>query len=229
MAKGYKGRREDRWCILRTSAGRTLPLARSLAAAGFEVWTPMRVIKRAAPGQARRLVLGVRRRMVEVEVPILPGIVFARAPHMEALAYLSLDPASEHPSFSVFQNAGRAPEVSDASMVGLRAVEAEAAAFTDAEREAASREEARRARAEQLRTQNAQMRALRRVKKEFSRGDQVVIADMPALAGLTGTVEVSTGTAATIHFGGSLRMKIEAWRVFPAALLEQRGKTHIAA
>lgn len=229
MAKGYKGRRADRWCILRTSAGRTLPLARALAAAGFEVWTPMRIINRPAPGQARRLVLGVRRHMIEVEVPILPGFVFARAPHMEMLSHLSLDPASEHPSFSVFQHAGRAPEVSDASIAGLRVAEAEAAAITEAARQAATRDEERRARAEQLRTRRAQMMALKRERKELGEGDKVGVADMPALAGLIGTVETSTGTAAVINFGGTLSMKIEAWRVIPVALLEQTGNTHIAA
>lgn len=229
MAKGYKGRREDRWCILRTSEGRTLPLARSLETAGFEVWTPVRFIKRPAPGQARRVVLGVRRRTVEVEVPILPGFVFARAPQMEALARVSFDPLSEHPQFSVLQRAGWLPEISDASIAGLRAAEAEALAQAQVEREAASRDEARRARAEQMRTQRDQLKVLRRERKDFSPGDEVGVVNMPALAGLIGTVETSTGTAAVINFGGALSMKVEAWRVFPFALLEQKGNTHIAA
>ncbi|MDH4746861.1 hypothetical protein OMP43_22820 [Sphingomonas sp. CBMAI 2297] len=219
----------DRWSILRTSAGRTIAVARSLTAAGFDVWTPIRTIKRPAPGQARRLVLGTRRVMIEVEVAILPGFVFARAPQIEDLARIAIDPASLHPAFSVFHHAGCVPEIKPAGLAGLRAAEAEAAAQAQAERDAETREAVRRERAEQLRTQSARMKALRRERKDFSPGDEVGVADMPALAGLPGIVEVSTGTAAVINFGGSLSMKVEAWRVFPFALLEQKGHNPIAA
>jgi hypothetical protein len=63
------------WCILRTSGGRTVPLARSLAAVGFEVWTPVRTIRRPAPGQGRRLVMSQRRKLIDVDLAILPGFV----------------------------------------------------------------------------------------------------------------------------------------------------------
>jgi len=209
---------ENMWCILSTTGGRTLPLARSLAAAGLEVWTPTRTIRRPAPGQRRRLHMGQRRKMIEVDVAILPGFVFARAAHLDDLARAAIDPASRHPLFVVFQLAGRAPMVSDASVAGLREEEERAAALAQALRDADTREEARRARAEQMKTERARRAALRRERRDFAVGVQVEIAEMPSMAGMVGRVTLSNGTTATIDFGGALPMKVEAWRVIPSAL-----------
>ncbi len=206
------------WCILSTSGGRNLPLARSLADAGLEVWTPKRTIRRPAPGQRRRLVMGQRRKMIEVDVAILPGFVFARAVHLDDLAAIAHDPAARHPAFTVFQLGGRVPMVSDASMAGLREEEAAAAAVTQALRDHDQREEARRLRAEQMRTERARRAALRRERRDLAIGARVEIDDMPSMAGMVGRVIASTGTAATIDFGGAFPMQVEAWRVIPSAL-----------
>ena len=209
---------ETMWCILSTSSGRTLPLARSLSEAGLEVWTPTRTIRRPAPGQRRRLHMGQRRKMIEVDVAILPGFVFARATHLDDLAGLSHDPASRHPAFTVFQIGGRVPMVSDASVAGLREEEARAAAFAQSLRDADTREEARRRRAEFMRTEKARRAALRRERREFSIGQMVQIEEMPSMAGMIGRVASSNGTSAMIDFGGPFAVKVEAWRVIPSAL-----------
>lgn len=209
---------ENMWCVLSTTGGRTLPLARSLAAAGLEVWTPTRTIRRPAPGQRRRLHMGQRRKMIEVDVAILPGFVFARVAHLADLAALSHDPACRHPAFTVFQLGGRAPMVSDASVTGLREEEARAATFAQSLRDADTREEARRRRAEFMRTEKARRAALRRERREFTIGQSVEVGDMPSMAGMVGRVTASNGTSAMIDFGGAFPMKVEAWRVIPSAL-----------
>jgi hypothetical protein len=206
------------WCILSTSGGRTLPLARSLADAGLEVWAPKRTIRRPAPGQRRRLVMGQRRKMIEVDVAILPGFVFARAVHLDDLAAIAHDPAIRHPAFTVFQLGGRVPMVSDASVAGLREEEARAAELIQSVREADTREEARRARAEQMKTERARRAALRRERRDFAIGTKVEITEMPSMAGMVGRVVSSNGTTATINFGGAFPMQVEAWRVIPSAL-----------
>ena len=209
---------ENMWCILSTTGGRTPPLARSLAKAGLEVWTPTRTIRRPAPGQRRRLHMGQRRKMVERDLAILPGFVFARAAHLDDLARIALDPASQHPAFIVFQLAGRAPMVSDASITGLRAEEEAAATAIQALRDADTRDEARRQRAEQMRTERARRAALRRERRDFAINDRVEVEEMPSMAGMVGKIVASTGTTATIDFGGAFPMKVEAWRVIPSAL-----------
>lgn len=223
------GTTDHRWAILQTGSARTLPLCRSLIDAAIEVWTPVRTVWRPAPGQRRRLALGLRRDMVETDVPILPGFVFARAQYLDELARVALSPATCHPSFSIFQCAGRAPLVGDASIAGLRAAEAEAAASAQAYRDSQSREAERRARAEQMRTDRARRKALRSQRKDFGIGESVAVIDMPAMAGIVGRVTKSNGATATIDFGGSLIMNIEAWRVIPSALLEPDALTGIAA
>lgn len=209
---------ENMWCILSTSGGRTLPLARSLAKAGLEVWTPTRTIRRPAPGQRRRLHMGQRRKMIEVDIAILPGFVFARAVHLDTVVGIVLDPASQHPAFTVFQLGGRAPLVSDASFAGLRTEEEAAAVAIQAQRDADTREKARRQRAELMRTERARRAALRRERRDFAIGEKVEINEMPSMAGMIGRVTASTGTTATIDFGGAIPMKVEAWRVIPYAL-----------
>lgn len=209
---------ENMWCILSTTGGRTLPLARSLADAGLEVWTPTRTIRRPAPGQRRRLHMGQRRKMVEVDVAILPGFVFARAGQVDELARLSHDVTARHPVFTVFQLGGRAPLVTDASVTGLREEEARAEALAQSLRDADTREEARRLRAEFMRTEKARRAALRREHREFAIGQPVEIGDMPSMAGMVGRVTQSNGTSALIDFGGAFPMKVEAWRVIPSAL-----------
>jgi hypothetical protein len=211
--------RVKRWCILQTSGVKTVALAKALADAGFEVWTPIRIIRRPVPGQRRQLVLGLRRRMKEVGVPILSGYVFARAEHLDDLARLASLPTSfNHPPFAIFQSSGLAALVSDANVSGLRAAEAAADEAIQAERDAETREEARQLRGERLRTERARRKALRSVRKSFAIGEEVRIAGVPAFDGVVGTIVVGDGTIAEIAFGASLTMKVEAWRVIPVEI-----------
>ncbi|MFH7168762.1 hypothetical protein, partial [Klebsiella pneumoniae] len=70
----------NRWTILRTSGGQTLPLMRSLREAGFEVWTPAKTFRKTIRANT---LMGTRQ--IEVEAPILPTFVFAREADVEAL------------------------------------------------------------------------------------------------------------------------------------------------
>ena len=115
-----------RWIILRTSGGRTLRLAEWLREAGFEAWTPRRTLRRQLKSK------GVVTRVIETEVPILPTFVFARSDDLFRLQALAILPAGQHPGFSIFLHAGRAPEVADGSIAGLRAEEARVAATVQA-------------------------------------------------------------------------------------------------
>lgn len=102
------------WCILRTGGSRTLPLARSLAAADIDAWTPVGVADR------RR---GRSRARVEVQAPILPTFVFASAEHVSDLIALETAWSSPHPDFSVFRHDGRVAIVTDAELDQLRTEE----------------------------------------------------------------------------------------------------------
>lgn len=115
------------WCILRTSGGKTIPLARSLAAAGFDVWTPIEEqSKRRGPGV-----------FVDCEAPILPTFVFARADALPELAACLSGLFSEHPPFSIFHYCGRIPVIADGEMASLRLAEEDArTAATRARRKA---------------------------------------------------------------------------------------------
>ena len=205
------------WCILRTSGGRTVPLARSLTAAGFEVWTPVRTIRRPAPGQRRRLAMGQRRKLIDVDLAILPGFVFARADQLHDLVRESLAEISLHPGFSVFHQGGRVPLVREYSVLGLRSAERDAATARQAELAAETREEERRARAERLRTEKDRRKALRRQVKDFGTGAEVTVIGMSAFDGLVGVVVRGNGATATVEFGGMLPVKIEAWQLMPVA------------
>lgn len=218
-----EARDATRWCILCTSASKTLALAASLAGARLEVWTPKRTVKREAPGNRRRLALGQRKVMIEVDAPIIPGFVFARAPQRGELLRISAMPFSPHPGFTVLQLGGRVPLVGDGQVEGLRAAEAEALAAIAAERDEDRRKAERRARAERLGTERAKRKALRQESKALARGEQVMVDDVPALAGMVGHILEGRGTSAVVHFGGSLTMTVEAWRVRPVDV--QTGNT----
>jgi hypothetical protein len=122
---------------LRTSGGRTLNLARSLAEAGFDVWTRPHIIKRPhGKSDAKG-----RRNTIEINLPILPTFVFARASGLATLAHMAGDPAHQHPLFSLFSHAGRIPLIGNASVSGLREEERLAAELIEALRNAETREE----------------------------------------------------------------------------------------
>ncbi|WP_404711501.1 transcription termination/antitermination NusG family protein [Sphingomonas sp. MMS24-J13] len=103
-----------RWCILRTSRARTLPLAESLVQAGFDAWTPVEEAERRS---------GRSRAREYVDAPMMPGFVFAREEHIRELLGIIGMHSSPHPSFSIFVHAGRAPLIGDRSMDELRRLE----------------------------------------------------------------------------------------------------------
>lgn len=106
------------WCILRTSGSRTIPLARSLAAAGFDVWTP---IEHAEKRRPRSKVT------IEYDAAIMPTFVFARARHLPDLAGVIAAPASPHPPFSLFRYYGAIVTLADGEISALREAEEQAA------------------------------------------------------------------------------------------------------
>lgn len=201
---------QDGWCILRTSGGRTLPLARSLAEAGFEVWTPTETVARLVRhgrSQVRRDIAGA----------IMPTFVFARERHYAALAALAGNRFNQHPPFSIFRHAGLTPFISDAAIGGVRQIEAareaQRQAAIEAALQAAAEEVAREERAAMLRTEAARRKALRAVRRDFAPGALVRVSGMPALAGLEGEVVQSKGTSALVLFGGTLTIEVEAWQL----------------
>lgn len=197
-----------RWCILRTSGTLTLALADSLVAAGIDAWTP-------AATASRLFRRGATMVKAERTGPILPTFVFARSSHMADLADIVASRAHGHPAFSIFRYQDRYPLVGEASIAGLRAAEQAAADALQRERDATDREARRLERIANLRTEQARRKALRQIRREFLDGAEVRVVEMQPLAGLTGVVRSSDGRSAIVDFGGSLVMKIEAWRLSP--------------
>ncbi len=118
----------QRWCILRTSASATIPLASSLTGAGLEVWTPRgQATERSGPSRSRR----------EVVTALIPGFVFALSDHLPQLLAMSHSPArmclfwdaekrrmmaKGMPYFSVFRG-GNHRLIPDEELVFLRRAE----------------------------------------------------------------------------------------------------------
>jgi len=106
---------ENGWIILRTSAGRTLGLAKSLTEAGIPAWTPSDVRQWRLPRTAKR---------VERDIPMMPGLVFAVADRLGDVIAITHLPMSPHPAFSVFRWNGSYPMVADRSLDPVRRLEA---------------------------------------------------------------------------------------------------------
>jgi len=104
----------QRWCLLRTSGGRALPLVKSLESGGFEIWTPVQTLTRSR-GRARQ--------RIAYDAPIMPMFVFAKARHLAELARISALPFSAHPDSSIFRRLGRVPLISDTEVAEARRVE----------------------------------------------------------------------------------------------------------
>ncbi len=231
MTTNESSRAGRRWCMLQTTAAKTLPLMAALRGEGVDAWTPSRTVKRDAPGNRRRLHMGQRKVMIEATVPILPGWVFAREADLDDLWRLSDQREGPCPRFSVFTGARGAALVRDTAVTGLRQAEADALAAIEAERAAETRAAAHRARAERLGTERARRAALRRERKALVSGQEVVVDGMQALNGLVGKVVEGrgNGASAVIDFGGALKMTIEAWRVRPNPVRDEAALLGTAA
>ena len=184
----------ERWCILRTSGSRTLMLANSLAAAGFDVWTPRETVEWRRPRSNERL---------EREVPIMPSFVFVRSRELPDLVRLLSLPVSPHPQFSIFQFAGRVPMLSDASMQAVKKVEADLAEALANKRAAAQR-----------RADIEAQKQARKVKRDLAIGGAATVAAHAAFVGVTGVLQASDGRDAWIKFG-AMTIKVDAWHVLP--------------
>lgn len=210
----------SRWCILRTSGGQTLPLMRSLRAASFDAWTPARTIRKTV-----RAKTPTGSRQLEVELPILPTFVFARERDLALLADAAAQSISPHPAFSIFRHGGKIPLVSDGDVAGLRAEEQRAADTIQAMRDADTRAEAEAIRIAALTSSAARRRATRELEQAnlarlrakpivVEAGTEVRVAEMPALAGVTGVVESIDKSFAMVRFG-TQSWKIDGWRLSP--------------
>lgn len=212
------------WCVLTTSGGRTLPLVRSLRAAGVDAWTPVGAYSKRRPRSDDR---------IEVEVAITPTFVFAAVGSTEAEAayrLADLRRASRalpprHPDFSIFQYDGRVPLIGGKSLIGLRMeqeVEQEAsrqrvehaAALAQAKAEAVQRQAALKALQEKRLADRKALQAMRAAARCFSAGDRVT-TDRSELTGMVGVVKGKRGRHTLVTFGGSHIFKIEAWQLFP--------------
>jgi transcription antitermination factor NusG len=172
--------KERGWCILRTNGRRTLTLAQSLNAAGIEAWTPRETRKRRLPRG--------RKGFKETEEPIVPSFVFARAIHLPDLLRVLAMPLSPHPSFSIFQHAGRAPVVADREIAHLQSAE----------------DNARRA---QLKTR----------RHDVEIGTKVCPTD-GAFAGLEGVVEKVSGRSAQVRFNNCFVVTVATWLLIDEAV-----------
>lgn len=106
-------------CILRTRGSSTLRLARSLDAAGYEVWTPTEIQDRRKRHSSAKS---------EIIVAVMPTYVFAAADRLTDLLIEADSDISGHPSFSVFKYHDRFPLIADEELNSLRAIERKAAA-----------------------------------------------------------------------------------------------------
>ncbi len=117
------------WCILTMSPGRTIPVARALAEAGFVVWTPIETQRRRVPRS---------RKIRDVATAVTPSLVFADYARLPELVALSRSPAMvyqvwdeeqrrmvEHgiPYFKVFRHLSSYPRIADRALDPLRLAE----------------------------------------------------------------------------------------------------------
>lgn len=169
------------WIILRCSGRSTLPLARSLQADGYDVWTPSEMKRNRRP----------RKNAGEPEpAPIMPTFVFARSVHVVDLLELAEMPVKPrrgkglhepaHDDFSVFHFNDRIPLVRDAALAPLR-------------------------REEEL-ANIRQRRELAKGKSDPFEEGQVIRIPEGAFSGLSGHVVESNGKFTLLCFG---RMEVE--------------------
>ena len=118
----------DTWCVLRTAASQTLPLAKALTDDGIAAWTPTEVKQM----RARRQVPAY-----ELTVALMPSVVFAPYDRLSDLIMLSRTSmpykvwdaavrrmvARGWPHFTVMRIADRYARVADRELIGLRRIE----------------------------------------------------------------------------------------------------------
>ncbi|MFS0737540.1 transcription termination/antitermination NusG family protein [Sphingomonas sp. 1P06PA] len=186
--------REQNWFMLRTSGPKTLPLARSLASAGLDVWTPIEVRNRRRPRSKAR---------VEIEVPVMPTFVFARASQLSQVSQILARPMTGHARFSLFLYDGRIPFIADREVQSLREVEE--------------------------RSRDALKRAQRKnQRRSFPAGTEVRVPE-GSFAGMSGIVKQGDDRFALVCFGGSMTVKIATFLLEADAIQCDRPATGTAA
>ncbi|WP_347270996.1 hypothetical protein [Rhizorhabdus histidinilytica] len=174
-----------RWCILRTSPGRTLGLMAALSSAGFAAWTPRQTQTRRRPRSSIKF---------QVEVPIAPTIVFVRAEHLRDLAAAEVALVNPFPAFTIFRHVGRIPIIADIEIEGLR------------NEERTMREEWERE------IERERLKAERAKRKRLVLGQRVRFNADSAAAGVTGVVEKGGDKFVMVMpDGGTRAMKIATW------------------
>lgn len=103
-----------RWCILRTSNQNTLPLAKSLAASGFTVWTPIEERTVTVPRA------NVKRRL---PFAMMPGYVFADASRLIELLAIANTPVKRHRDFRLVRQNDAPAMIPDALLAPVRSIE----------------------------------------------------------------------------------------------------------
>ncbi|MBB4858275.1 hypothetical protein HNO88_001594 [Novosphingobium chloroacetimidivorans] len=192
------------WCILQMSGGRTLAVTRSLRAAGFDVWAPTGMMRRARPRS---------RKYRDEPVALVSGVAFARLGDAPRLAAIVQAPVQEHPPFSLLMQRGTYGKVTDASLDPLRQYEMDKAAewvdFVAAEEQA---------RLEKLRKKKGRKRVKGRLNaaRSYILG-QTVRVEGPAFQGLTAKVlESKKKGTLVIDLGGMLgQLTVETCDVCP--------------
>jgi transcription antitermination factor NusG len=166
-----------KWIILRTQGRRTLALAQSLREDGFDVWTPeeTRMIRKPRLNAKR-----------EVQLPMLPSYVFARAEDLVELLQLAAMPVKPrrgaglrqpaHPDFSVTHTPRGIPMVADHDLAALRRIEAR--------------------------------RPKRKAEKAFEPGHQVRVGG-GSFGGMSGRVEKSDRGITMVCFDGGLLRRVK--------------------
>lgn len=125
----------SRWVILRTSGGRTIPLARSLAKAGIEAWAPTMQLRKRRPRSTK---------FQEVTLAMMPTFVFAPEADLGQLLAIAHADISDHPPFTVFQHGTGFPLIRDAALQPLRNAEAKMQEAFDAQTKPSRRKSAAR-------------------------------------------------------------------------------------
>lgn len=105
------GQSQGKWCILRTSAARTLPLVKSLNDKDIGAWSPGKTIER------RR---GHSRARYEVQLAIIPTFVFLPEAFCDDARRIIAMPSSPHPQFSLFTYRDAIPLILDKELTRLR-------------------------------------------------------------------------------------------------------------
>lgn len=126
---------------------------------------------------------GLSRARFSIDVPILPTFVFVGAGHCDDLRRILREPVNPHPGFRIFTYRDAIPLVFESELAKLRSVE-----------------------------EDARTAIRKRERFHFEQGDNVRVEDGSFL-GLAGVVESCDGRNAWVKFGGTMRVKIGAWKL----------------